>query len=135
MLFRSDIDQANMIMKNFPWLDFYIVEVTELKLTLYGTMDSSIGKQIEIEFHNISYIDMPMSWKADLSVDAPISMTPTKKLSKKIMLRYLDNGSGNMYEFFAEAFTGNLIYRIFADRFSFAYINHPEYSRWGMKGF
>ena len=63
MKITNKIDEANLLIKKFPWIDFFIVSLDEHKMVIFGTMDSSFGKQVEIIMENVCYIDMPTSWK------------------------------------------------------------------------
>lgn len=61
MKITNKIDEANFLIKKFSWIDFFIVSLDEHKMVIFGTMDSSFGKQVEIIMENVCYIDMPTS--------------------------------------------------------------------------
>ncbi|GJH39616.1 hypothetical protein RCZ04_01660 [Capnocytophaga sp. HP1101] len=132
-MIRTDkIAEANTLLKKFLWLDLFIVSFDEREIILFGTMDSSFGKQVEIILIDVCYIDMPTVWKLDLTSENPILFTAQNEMNEISINRFLDNnnGKGNLFTFTAEGFNNETKYHIVADSFELHLLSYDSYFTW-----
>ena len=104
MIKTDKITEANIILKRFLWLDIYMVDFNEEEIILFGTMDVSLGKQVEIILKKICYIDMPIMWELEVTSENPIVFISQDEMNENYKNRFLDNhnGVGNLFIFSAE---------------------------------
>jgi len=82
-MIRTDkIAEANIMIKKFLWLDIYMVDFNEEEIILFGTMDASLGKQVEIILKKVCYIDMPTMWELEVSSENPIVFIPQDEMNE-----------------------------------------------------
>ena len=132
MKITNKIDEANFLIKKFSWIDFFIVSLDENKMVIFGTMDSSFGKQVEIIMENVCYIDMPTSWKMNIKENNPIKFISQNNMTEAFVNKFLDNGKGDLFMFSAESFMGETFYHIAASSFELRILSYNKYFPWNM---
>lgn len=56
------IDSA---IRQYPWMDFEVIECSRWKLRVSGALDPSGEDDIQIEFKDIAAVSLPTEWKTD----------------------------------------------------------------------
>jgi hypothetical protein len=103
---RQTIDQLNTVIKSQLWCDFFIVDFNERNLIVRGTQDATYGFNLEIEFQSVLYVDAPTQWKTNTKSDVVFKSIDSSDIDEKTQQRYFDNGSGVIFAFQAELFSG-----------------------------
>ena len=132
MIRTDNIAEANIMIKKFLWLDIYMVDFNEEAIILFGTMDASLGKQVEIILKKICYIDMPTMWELEVSSENPIVFIPQDEMNENYKNRFLDNhnGVGDLFTFSAEGVNKGIQYHIVAGGFELQLLSYDSYFPW-----
>ncbi len=125
---REIIEALNKIVKSEDWYDFNLMSFDGKDVVIRGTLDESLGYNLEIFLRDVNFINAPMDWKVDTSNSEVVGIFHEGDFDEETRKIYFDKFQDPMIGFYAEFFNvQNWIY-FMAKNISFNY--KGEWGQW-----
>ena len=125
---REVIEALNKIVKSEDWYDFNLMSFDGKDVVIRGTLDESLGYNLEIFLRNVNFINAPMDWKVDTSNSEVVGIFHEGDFDAETRKIYFDKFQDPMIGFYAEFFDVQKWIYFMAKDISFDY--KGEWGKW-----
>jgi hypothetical protein len=94
------IGRVNAFVQSQPWMDFDVVEYRHARLVVRGALSASYSPDIEIEFRDVFFMSLPMTWRTDTSTPS-LSLVEGDE-ARELNLRFQVEQGYHIFRFVAE---------------------------------